>query len=261
LYYGGFVAIFILTAIVIYLIIHSQVSFNKKQKQMKEKESFDQQLLSNKDPKQALPLLREHTKQEYAQFTAWSAEAYSRAIEGFFEDKSSALRKARHKVKNQRQALRISHRVSAIALTKLEEVDWIEKGLHLQQGNKIVMDIYHSIKRLVESAFEHIDNNFEPVDDAQRDEFDSLGKEIISFLNKCSHAITTDVTAFGEYADEGRRLIHRITEIRHNEMKHIRNTSASKKVDLVYITLLQESQNIIAYTIHLLNINAKFQHS
>ena len=55
LYYGGFVAIFILTAIVIYLIIHSQVSFNKKQKQMKEKESFDQQLLSNKDPKQALP--------------------------------------------------------------------------------------------------------------------------------------------------------------------------------------------------------------
>ena len=123
------------------------------------------------------------------------------------------------------------------------------------------MDIYHAIKRLVESAFEHIDNNFEPVNDAQRNEFNSLGNEIISFLNKCSHAITTDVTDFTEYADEGRRLIHRITEIRHNAMKHIRNTSASKKVDLVYITLLQESQAIIAYTIHLLNINAKFQHS
>ena len=126
LYYGGFVAILILTAIVIYLIIHSQLSFNKKQKKIKEKESFDEQLLSNKDPKQALPLLRQHTKQEYAQFSAWCAEAYGRAIEGFFEDKSSALRKARHKVKNQRQALRISHRVSAIALTKLQEHDWIE---------------------------------------------------------------------------------------------------------------------------------------
>ncbi|MBR2378281.1 MAG: inorganic phosphate transporter, partial [Bacteroidaceae bacterium] len=128
LHYGGFVAILILTAIVIYLIIHSQVSFNKKQKKMKEKELFDEQLLSNKDPKLALPLLRQHTKQEYAQFSAWCAEAYGRAIEGFFEDKSSALRKARHKVKNQRQALRISHRVSAIALTKLQEHDWIEKG-------------------------------------------------------------------------------------------------------------------------------------
>ena len=261
LHYGGFVAILILTAIVIYLIIHSQVSFNKKQKKMKEKELFDEQLLSNKDPKQALPLLRQHTKQEYAQFSAWCAEAYGRAIEGFFEDKSSALRKARHKVKNQRQALRISHRVSAIALTKLQEHDWIEKGLHLQQGNKIVMDIYHSIKRLVESAFEHIDNNFEPVDDAQRKEFNGLGNEIITFLNKCSEAIANDVNDFTEYANEGRSIIRRITEIRHNEMKHIRDTSASKKVDLVYITLLQESQNIIAYSIHLLNINAKFQHS
>ncbi|MBR4069701.1 MAG: inorganic phosphate transporter, partial [Bacteroidaceae bacterium] len=59
LHYGGFVAILILTAIVIYLIIHSQLSFNKKQKKIKEKESFDEQLLSNKDPKQALPLLRQ----------------------------------------------------------------------------------------------------------------------------------------------------------------------------------------------------------
>ena len=123
------------------------------------------------------------------------------------------------------------------------------------------MDIYHSIKRLVESAFEHIDNNFEPVDDAQRKEFNGLGNEIITFLNKCSEAIANDVNDFTEYANEGRSIIRRITEIRHNEMKHIRDTSASKKVDLVYITLLQESQNIIAYSIHLLNINAKFQHS
>lgn len=261
IYYGGFVATAVLTIVVIYLIIHSQVSFSKKQKQQQEKESFDQQLLNNKDTQLALPLLRQHTKQEYTQFTLWSAEAYNRAIEGFFEDKASALQKARHKVKNQRQVLRISHRISAIALTKLQENDWVEKGLYLQQGNKIVMDIYHSIKRLVESAFEHIDNNFEPIDEQQRAEYNGLGNDIITFLNSCSKAIAEDSDNFDEIANNGRMLIHRLSEIRRNEMKHIRNTSASKKVDLVYITLLQESQAIIAHSIHLVRINAKFQHS
>ncbi len=261
LYYGGFVAVVILSIFVIYLIIHSQISFNKKQKQMHEKEELDQQLLSNDDPKQSLPLLRKHTQKEYAQFSAWCAEAYSRAIEGFFFDKADALRKARHKVKNQRQALRISHRVSAIALTKLQENDWIEKGLYLQQGNKIVMDIYHAIKRLVESTFEHIDNNFEPVDDNQQAEFAGLGEDIITFFKHCSLYIEKDDNQFDTIANEGRLLIRRISEIRDKEMQHIRNTSASKKVDLVYITLLQESQVIVAHTIHLIKVNSKFQHS
>lgn len=56
LYFGGFVAVVILSIFVIYLIIHSQISFNKKQKQIHEKEELDQQLLSNDDPKQSLPL-------------------------------------------------------------------------------------------------------------------------------------------------------------------------------------------------------------
>ena len=259
LYYGGFVATFILTAIVIYIIIHSQVSFNKKQKQQQEKESIDELLLSNKDPKQALPLLQQHTREEYTQFIAWCAEAYGRATEGFFEDKASALRKARHKVKNQRQSLRISHRVSAIALTKLEESDWIERGLHLQQSNKIVMDIYHSVKRLVESTFEHIDNNFEPVDEAQYNECNTLGNDIIAFLKKCGEAIARNEKQFDEINNEGRNVINRIKEIRRKEMEHIRQTSASKKVELVYLTFLQESQAIIAHAIHLVHVNAKFQ--
>ena len=261
LYYGGFVATFILTAIVIYIIIHSQVSFSKKQKQQREKESFDEQLLSNKDPKQALPLLQQHTREEYTQFIAWCADTYGRATEGFFEDKASALRKARHKVKNQRQTLRISHRVSAIALTKLQESDWIERGLHLQQSNKIVMDIYHSVKRLVESTFEHIDNNFEPVDESQYNEFNGLGNDIIAFLKKCGATIARNQNQFDEIANEGRSVIQRIKEIRRNEMEHIRQTAASKKVELVYLTFLQESQAIIAHAIHLVHVNAKFQRS
>ena len=114
------------------------------------------------------------------------------------------------------------------------------------------------------SIFLHVHHEMYPLHQLhgeQRAEYNGLGNDIITFLNSCSKAIAEDSDKFDEIANNGRMLIHRLSEIRRNEMKHIRNTSASKKVDLVYITLLQESQAIIAHSIHLVRINAKFQHS
>lgn len=257
LYYGGVVATALITVLVIFIIIRSQLVFSKKQRE--EKETTTQQVLSNREAEQALPLLRKHTNEEYARLFAWSIDTYNRAIEGFFGDSASALRKANNKVKNERQALRIAHRVSSVGLSQLQEKDWIERGLYLQQGNEIVMDIYHSMKRLVEPSFEHIDNNFEPVNEEQLNEFNGTGNDVMAFLRKCETSIKEGMNDIDEITAESNNLIRRLSNIKRNEMQHIRATSASKKVDLVYLTLLQETQNIVAYSVNLLKVNQKFQ--
>ena len=257
IYYGGFVAILILTVLSIYIIIRSQLSFNKKQNE--EQLSITKKLLSNKDNTQSLSLLRAHTKEEYAIIMSWCSETYHRALTGFFEDNATALRKANNKVNNRRQALHIAHRVSSVGLSQLQEKDWIEYGLYLQQGNEIVMNIYHAMKRLVEPAFEHIDNNFEPVTKEQIEVFNGTGVEIIAFLEKCHNYILGKTNNLDTLIEESNILERRLARIKRDEMQYIRATSASKKVDFVYLTLLQESQNIVAYTINLLKVNKKFQ--
>lgn len=257
LHFGGMIATFIITGIVIFIIIRSQLVFNKKKQQ--ESESTAQLILTNNESERSLPLLQQHTQEEYAQFLDWCAHTYSRASEGFFNDSASTLRKANNKVKNERQVLRIAHRVSTVGLSQLQENDWLDRGLYLQQGNEIVMDIYHAMKRMVEQAFEHIDNNFEPVDNNQLNEFNGTGADVIAFLEKCSNAIRDNKCDLGQLSIESNNLIRRIDLIKRNEMQHIRATSASKKVDLVYLSFLQESQNIIAYSINLLKVLNKFQ--
>lgn len=257
LHYGGMIATILLTIAVIVIIIRSQLSFSKKQKE--DSQSTEQLLFTNKDPEQTLPLLQQHTREQYSEFVGWCAHVYEKAAEGFLNDSASIMRKANNKVKNERQKLRITHRVSTVALSQLKEQDWIERGLYLQQGNEIVMDIFHSMKRMVEPAFEHIDNNFEPIDEKQLTEYNGTGTDIIRYLHRCQEAIANKTIDTGELSKESNDLIRRISQIKRNEMQHIRATSASKKVDLVYLTFLQESQNIVAYTINLIKINNKFQ--
>lgn len=258
LHFGGFIATAILTVLVIVIIIRSQLSFDKKQRE--EKESVDQLLLINKDPEQSLPLLQQHTRGEYARFMDWCAHIYQRTCDGFFKDSASIMRKANNKVKNERQTLRIAHRVSSVGLSQLQENDWLERGLYLQQGNEIVMDIFHACKRMIEPAFEHINNNFEPVTDKQMEEFNGTGLEIIAFLQKCSRCIEQGSQEIDTLTIEANKIIRTLTTLKRNELRYIRITSASKKVDFVYLTFLQESQNIVAYSINLLKMSNKFQH-
>jgi L-cysteine desulfidase len=89
--------------------------------------------------------------------------------------------------------------------------------------------------------------------------FNGTGVEIIAFLEKCHNYILGKTNNLDTLIEESNILERRLARIKRDEMQYIRATSASKKVDFVYLTLLQESQNIVAYTINLLKVNKKFQ--
>ena len=257
LYYGGFVATFILTAVILFIIIRSQLSFNKKIHD--ESETTAQIVLNNQDANEALPLMRRYSSEEYANFFDWCTDIYSRTINGFLQDNSRLLRKTYNDVKTERQVLHIVRRIGTIGLSQMKERDWVDKGLYLQQGNEIALDIYHAMKRMVEPTFEHIDNNFEPIDKAQADSFVGTSDRIVSFLALCKKAIEENDENNILIYNEGNNIIRNISNIKRDEMRHLRETSASKKADMVFLSILQESQNIVAFSINLLKVSNKFQ--
>lgn len=121
LYYGGFVATFILTAIILFIIVRSQLSFNKKVHD--ESESTAQIVLNNQDADEALPLMRRYSSEEYANFFDWCTDIYNRTIDGFLHDNSRLLRKTYNEVKTERQVLHIVRRIGTIGLSQMKERD------------------------------------------------------------------------------------------------------------------------------------------
>ena len=257
-YFGGSIAIILLGALAAYMLIHSQISYNKKLKQ--ENSSLAQQMVANKDKQEALVLLRKFSREEFAKVLEWSADLYHRVTTGFLNESYRTLRKAMGDIETERRYFKQVKRLGTIGVSHLNDKVGLEKGLYYFQGNDFSYDIIHSIKRTCEPCLEHTDNNFNPLEQSQKDSFGEIAQSIVSFLEESRQSIEKD--AFGDLAalyNQGNILINQLGVLKREEIRHMREQVSYIKVGIVYLTVIQESQNVVAYTINLLKMNQKFQ--
>ena len=258
-YFGGSIAIILLGALAAYMLIHSQISYNKKLKQEKNS-SLAQQMVANKDKQEALVLLRKFSREEFAKVLEWSADLYHRVTTGFLNESYRTLRKAMGDIETERRYFKQVKRLGTIGVSHLNDKVGLEKGLYYFQGNDFSYDIIHSIKRTCEPCLEHTDNNFNPLEQSQKDSFGEIAQSIVSFLEESRQSIEKD--AFGDLAalyNQGNILINQLGVLKREEIRHMREQVSYIKVGIVYLTVIQESQNVVAYTINLLKMNQKFQ--
>ena len=66
---------------------------------------------------------------------------------------------------------------------------------------------------------------------------------------------TADVDEIRKANDLNGQLSH----LKREELQRIQSQSGSIKVSMVYLTMIQEAQNIVTYTINLMKVSRKFQ--
>ncbi len=259
IYFGGTIAIIILGIFVAYLLIRSEISYKKKVE--KEKEStVAQDMATNKDKQLALPLLRQFSREEFAKVIGWAADLYNRVSTGFLRESYRTLRKASNDIEIERLYFKQVKRMGTIGVSNLSDQDGLEKGLYYFQGNDFAYDIVHAIKRTCDPCLEHTDNSFNPLTQQQRERFEEIAKAIVEFLEKSQKSIEQEnYDNLLSLYDQGNYLINQLGVIKREEIQHMREQVANVKVEIVYLTIIQESQNVVAYTINLLKMNRKFQ--
>lgn len=50
-----------------------------------------------------------------------------------------------------------------------------------------------------------------------------------------------------------------LSHLKREELQRIQTQSGSIKVSMVYLTMIQEAQNVVTYTINLMKVSRKFQ--
>ena len=258
-YFGGTIAIILMSVLAAYMLIHSQITYNKKLKKEK-KSSLAQQLVANKDQENALVLLRQFSREEFTKVLAWSADLYDRVTSGFLHESYRTLRKAMGDIETERRYFKQVKRLGTIGVSHLNDQVGLEKGLYYFQGNDFSYDIIHAIKRTCEPCLEHTDNNFNPLGQAQKESFGVIAQEIVHFLEKCKQVVEENNNhELPALYNQGNRLINQLGVLKREEIRQMREQMSYIKVGIVYLTVIQESQNVVAYTINLLKMNQKFQ--
>lgn len=261
--FGGVAAMAAMVGLAIYMLIRNQVAYKKKLKKEALKEEVNTtvaKLRDTTDSHEALSLFREHSREELSSVLEFASDALSRSVHGFMNENLRELRKVLNEVEEKKIHLKQVKRVGTLGVTHLEHDIAVEKGLYYYQGNDFASEIIFSIRRLTEPSKEHVDNNFSPLSDVQKEDFGKMTTSIVAYLNRCASMIEkNDYHRLDDVVAESVALTSQLTALKKGELKRIQGQSDSTKVSMVYLNMVQEAQNVVSFTANLIKVSRKFQ--
>lgn len=259
LYYGGNTSIFILIGLAVFILIRSQIVY-KKRKAKENDNTTLKQLMKSTDSKEALQLMRRHTREELGKVLQYAENNFELTVTSFIHENLRGLRRAMGASKFEKQLIKQMKRTGAVAMYRLDNAVALEKGLYYYQGNDFASELVYSISRLCEPCLEHIDNNFNPLDAIQKGEFGDVAEDITYLIQQCRRQLeNNDYGNLEEEIGRAGNLNDRLLQLKHKELQRIQDQLGSIRVSIVYLTMIQEAQNVVNYVINLMKVSRKFQ--
>ena len=259
IHFGGTIAILALIGLAVFSLIRSQVMYKKRKEKEKGNETL-KQLMKSTDNEEIMELMRQHTRDELVKVLNFTQENFERTSTSFLRENLRGLRRAMGAVKFEKQLIKQMKRTGTVAMCKLDNNTVLEKGLYYYQGNDFASELVYSVGRMCEPCLEHIDNNFKPLDAIQKGEFTDVTEDITSMLQDCRHKLeNNDYNNLDELVHKANDLNAQLSHLKREELQRIQNQNGSIKVSMVYLTMIQEAQNVVTYAINLMKVNRKFQ--
>ena len=239
----------------------TKTSFFGKKKKEKEKGSETlKQLMKSANSDEALQLMRQHTREELSKVLEYAENNFELTVTSFLHENLRGLRRAMGSTKFEKQLIKQMKRTGTVAMCKLDNNTVLEKGLYYYQGNDFASELVYSIARLCEPCLEHIDNNFNPLDAIQKGEFGDVAEDITYLIQQCRKKLeNNDYTHFEEDIRRANDLNAQLSHLKREELQRIQSQTGSVRVSMVYLTMVQEAQNVVTYTINLMKVSRKFQ--
>ena len=258
-YFGGIIAMVLVMVAVVAVLINNNRKFKKKQ----EEESIDvlfRQLVRTHDKKEAWQLLVEHVRQTQSGMVKFAWEQFGRMVEGLIGEDIKALRHAAEAVDDEKAMWKRYRRKEIIGMRKIDYLQAVEKNTWFHLGCNSCSQIIYCLKRMVEPCLEHVDNNFNPLPKEYVEELRPFCAEVMTMMDKVSLMIVSgDFTGADEVLVYGNALKSQLSAVRHNQQDRIQREDSNIKVDLLYLSTLQETQELISVTRHLLRASRRFQ--
>ena len=259
LHYGGNISIIALIGIAIFILIRSQVMYKKRKAKEKGNETL-KQLMQTADSEEALQLMRKHTREELAKVLEYAETNFELTVTSFIHENLRGLRRAMGSTKFEKQLIKQMKRTGTVAMCRLDNNTVLEKGLYYYQGNDFASELVYSISRLCEPCLEHIDNNFNPLDAIQKGEFSDVAEDITYLIQQCRKKLeNNDYQNMEEEIRRANDLNGQLSQLKRKELQRIQSQSGSIRVSMVYLTMVQEAQNVVTYIINLMKVSRKFQ--
>ena len=260
MYYIGFAAMLAFIGLAVFLLIRSNRLYARKQQEEEQDDVF-RRMLSTKDRSETLALLRQHVRETLCEYMDFTESSYRSLTDAFVHQKLRDLRKVDNQTDNARKLLKKRRRKELLGLRRLPISVALEKNTWFHLGSNSCEQMLYCLKRINDPCQEHVDNHFNPIPQACIDEFMPVRDELCRLMEEARAAIAaTDYSRTDTILREGDALKNRISALRKQQMNRMQESANNDlKVLMVYLNLLQESQELVSIWRHLLRASRFFQ--
>lgn len=260
MFYTSFVGMFIFIVVAVVLLVRSNIKYSKKEKAEQQDDIF-KRMMASKDKNEILALLRQHVKETLTSYITFSEDTYVKVTDGFIHEDLKSLRKAMNATDDQKKMLKKRRRKELLGLRRIPITIAIEKNTWFHLGSNSCEEMLYCLKRICEPCKEHVDNNFNPISKDCVTEFLPVREELCRLMERTRTAIENnnyeeadDILAMGDV------LKNSISSLRKQMMNRMQEAdNASLKASMVYLNILQESQELVSIWRHLLRASRFFQ--
>lgn len=260
MFYGGILAKILFMVLVVVLLIKSNRKYASKEKEG-EKEDVFRLMMRTRDPEIVLDLLMKHVSRTQSFMTRFAIDEFNNIIDGLENERTRTLRKVNNELRKEKEMLKKFRRQELLALKRVPTDIAIERNTWFHLGINSSEQYIYCLRRILDPIKEHVDNNFNPVPQLYIDEFRPLRATINDLMQQTETQISTcrfehyrDTLALADKCKDElsvvrKRHIDRITQMKDNNLLQI---------SLVYLNLLQESQQLLSNMRHQLRAAKKF---
>ena len=255
--FGGVIAMYIMIALVIYLLVRSHINYNKK----KSADKIDEKMnivLKSEDKDEVWQNLQEHAAETLTHTLSFSAETYRLMFEAFSKDSLRPLKSSLIKIVEEKAFMKKERRAETRGLQRIDQQLAFERSTWYHLCTNSCQQMLNTLTRIGEPMKEHADNSFSPLSKLYVEEFSPYCRDVYNVLKDINEIISTgNYAAAEEVSSRAKNLKHALANLRKEQTMRLHQSEGSLRMDFVYLNLIQESHELLSEVRNLLRGSSK----
>lgn len=260
MYYGGAVVMALFVFVAVFILIKSNFSTKRKDETDYEEQLF-KGIMNAKDKAECWGLLKKHvcaTQQEMLDFV-W--KTYEDVVNGFVDEDLKTLRRAVKRIDAEKSRRKKLRQRELVGMRRIDKRISLEKNTWFHLASNSGEQMLYCLKRMSDPCKDHVDNNFNPLSRECIEEILPVKKKIVDYLMRSERIVEDrDYEHIDALLAEEEAYKQQLSEMRRAQEDRIQmDLSQGLKVSLVYLNLLQETQELLSDLRHYLRAFKRFQ--
>lgn len=261
MWFGGVIVQCGFMALVVFLLYRSNRQYKAKSAKAKQEDDTFRLMMRTRDPELVWEMLRSHVRDTQSTVCKYIMEQYNGIVEAFAAQNVRALRQSQKSMRRELDLLKKYRRQEMLGLRRspmdlaIERNTWFHVGINSDQ------QYIYTLRRMLAPIKEHVDNNFNPLPKAYETEYEPIRRRVNELMRATYEQIST-----GQYANYRATLAEAdgckddLSLVRKEHLNRMQKSHGTKmiQVDLVYLNLLQETQQLLSVMRHQLRAAKKF---